>query len=65
MNKGFVMKKKLNIYDLSSYQLYQLKSVDPNLSYNWNEHLSEIFHVLDDESQQSVIEKIFRPRGIL
>lgn len=65
MNKGFVMQKKLNIYDLSSYQLYQLKSVDPNLSYNWNEHLSEIFHVLDDESQQSVIEKIFRPRGIL
>lgn len=59
------MQKRLNIYDLSSYQLYQLKSVDPNLSYNWNEHLSEIFHVLDDESRQSVIEKIFRPRGIL
>lgn len=59
------MQKKLNVYDLSSYQLYQLKSVDPNLSYNWTEHLSDIFQILDDESCQGVIEKIFRPRGIL
>ena len=55
----------LNVYDLSRYQLYRLKSIDPNLTYNWQTDVSEIFHLLDADSRHSVTEKIFKPRGIL
>lgn len=59
------MEKTLNIYDLSGYQLYCLQSTDPNLTYGWEENISDIFHLLDEQSRESVVEKIFRPRGIL
>ena len=54
----------MNIYDLSEYQLCKLKSLDPNLSFDWRELIQDIFSRLDSESQRSVYENILAPRGI-
>lgn len=52
------------IYDLSDYQLYQLKSLDPNLSSDWSEVLEPILMGLDPEGVANVYQHILLPRGI-
>ncbi len=54
----------MNIHDLSEYQLYKLKSIDPTLSLDWREVINDIFPQLDKESQTSVYKNILKPRGI-
>lgn len=54
----------MNIYDLSEYQLYQLKSLDPNLSSGWSEVLESILIGLDPEGIANVYQHILLPRGI-
>lgn len=54
----------MNIYDLSEYQLYKLKSLDPHLSSDWSEMLQSILPQLDSESASSVYQHILVPRGI-
>ncbi|WP_201557134.1 hypothetical protein [Psychrobacter sp. 72-O-c] len=54
----------MNIHDLSEYQLYKLKSLDPSLSQDWREVIQNILPELDKESQDSVHKNILEPRGI-
>lgn len=54
----------MNIYDLSDYQLYKLKSLDPNLSSDWPEVLQSMLPELDRESVASIYNHILVPRGI-
>jgi hypothetical protein len=54
----------MNIYDLSEYQLYKLKSLDPHLSSDWSEVLQSMLPELDSESASSVYQHILVPRGI-
>lgn len=54
----------VNISDLSEYQLYKLKSIDPSLTPNWREVIYSILPDLDSESQNSLYLKILKPRGI-
>ncbi len=54
----------MNIYDLSEYQLYKLKSMDPNLSPDWREVIQHILPKLDLESQNSLYKNILEPMGI-
>jgi len=54
----------MNIYDLSEYQLYKLKSLDPNLSSDWPEVLQSMLPELDRESVASIYNHILAPRGI-
>ncbi len=54
----------MNIHDLSEYQLYKLKSIDPTLSIDWREVIHAIIPQLDKESQTSVYKNILKPRGI-
>jgi len=54
----------MNIRDLSEYQLYKLKSMDPNLSPDWREIIQSILPDLDPESQHSLYKNILEPRGI-
>ena len=54
----------MNIYDLSEYQLYKLKSLDPNLSSDWPEVLQSMLPELDRESVASIYNHLLVPRGI-
>lgn len=54
----------MNIYDLSEYQVYKLKSIDPALGSNWREVIQEILPQLNKESQASIYKNILAPRGI-
>lgn len=54
----------LNIYDLSYYQLYILKSIDPILDKDWHKKLLSVFTKLDQPSQNVVYKKILQPRRI-
>ena len=54
----------MNIHDLSEYQLYKLKSIDPTLSLDWREVIHDIVPQLDKENQTSVYKNILKPRGI-
>ncbi|MGO2232318.1 hypothetical protein [Psychrobacter sp.] len=54
----------MNIHDLSEYQLYKLKSIDPTLSSDWQESLQEILPKLHKKSQYSVYKNILKPHGI-
>lgn len=54
----------MDIRDLSQYQLYRLKSIDPALSSNWQEVTQDIFPRLNLEDQNSLFKKILEPRGI-
>ncbi len=54
----------MNIHDLSEYQLYKLKSIDPTLSLDWREVIDDIVPQLDKESQTSIYKNILKPRGI-
>ena len=54
----------MNIHDLSDYQLYQLKSIDPTLSSNWYEVIYNILPKLNKEGQRSIYHNILKPRGI-
>ena len=54
----------MNIYDLSDYQLYKLKSLDPNLSSDWPEVLQSMLPELDRESVASIYNHLLVPRGI-
>ena len=56
--------KIMNIHDLSEYQLYKLKSIDPTLSLDWREVIHDIVPQLDKENQTSVYKNILKPRGI-
>ena len=61
------MPKGLNIMDIleiSEYQLYKLKSIDPSLSADWQETISLILPDLNKESQNSIHKNILEPRGI-
>ena len=55
----------MNIHDLSEYQLYKLKSIDPALSPNWYESIESILPKLNKTSQYSVYKNILKPRGIV
>lgn len=54
----------MNIHDLSEYQLYKLKSIDPALSSNWYEIIHQILPQLNEEGQISIYKNILMPRGI-
>ncbi|MBU5616517.1 hypothetical protein KPY62_05240 [Psychrobacter sp. TAE2020] len=54
----------MNIHDLSEYQLYKLKSIDPTLSSDWLEVIRDILPKLNKEGQISVYKNILKPRGI-
>lgn len=54
----------MNIHDLSEYQLYKLKSIDPNLSSDWYKIIRDIVPKLNKDSQNSVYKNILKPRGI-
>lgn len=54
----------MDINDLSEYQLYKLKSLDPNLNSDWSEVLQSILLDLDPEGVASVYQHILLPRGI-
>lgn len=54
----------MNIYDLSEYQIYKLKAIDPALSSNWREIIQEILPQLNKESKASIYKNILEPRGI-
>ena len=54
----------MHVYELSEYQLYQLKSIDPTLSSNWKSILTDILPQLDKPSRKSVYEKILSKRNI-
>lgn len=54
----------MDILEISEYQLYKLKSIDPNLSPDWREVIQHILPELDKESQNSVHKNILEPRGI-
>src|SRR5699024_3069699 len=46
------------------YQLYKLKSIDPNLSPDWREIVQSILPKLDSESRRSLYKSILEPRGV-
>lgn len=52
------------VYELSEYQVYQLKSIDPALGGNWKTILISILPQLDIPSRKSVYEKILSKRNI-
>lgn len=54
----------MHISDLSEYQLYKLKSIDPNLSPDWREIVQSILPKLDSESRRSLYKSILEPRGV-
>lgn len=54
----------MNIHDLSEYELYKLKSIDPTLSSDWYEVIHHIIPKLNKESKHSVYRNILKPRGI-
>lgn len=54
----------MDINQLSDYELYQLKSIDPTLSSDWYELIKTILPKLNQESQYSVYINILKPRGI-
>lgn len=54
----------MHVYELSEYQLYQLKSIDPALSSNWKTIITDILPQLDKPSRKSVYEKILSKRNI-
>lgn len=54
----------MNVYDLSEYQIYKLKAIDPALGSNWREVIREILPQLNKEGQSSVYKNILEPRGI-
>lgn len=54
----------MRISDLSEYQLYKLKSIDPNLSPDWREVIQQLIPKLDSESRNSLHKNILEPRGI-
>lgn len=61
MPKGLQL---MNIHDLSEYQLYKLKSIDPALSSDWYESVEKILPKLHKKSQYSIYKNILKPRGI-
>ena len=54
----------MHVYELSEYQIYQLKSIDPALSSNWKTVVTSILPQLDAPSRKSVYEKILSKRNI-
>lgn len=54
----------MHVYELSEYQIYQLKSIDPALSTNWKTIIANILPQLDPASRKSVYEKILSKRNI-
>lgn len=54
----------MHVYELSEYQIHQLKSVDPALSANWKTIITDILPQLDKSSRKSVYEKILSKRNI-
>ncbi len=54
----------MHVYELSEYQIHQLKSVDPALSTNWKTIITDILPQLDKSSRKSVYEKILSKRNI-
>ena len=54
----------MNIHDLSEYQLYKLKSIDPTLSSDWSDVVNSILPKLNQQGQDTVYENILKPRGI-
>ncbi|MEC5210019.1 hypothetical protein RCH20_001077 [Psychrobacter sp. PL15] len=54
----------MDIRELSEYQLYKLKSIDPNLSPDWRDVIQQILPNLNQGSQNSVRKNILEPRGI-
>ncbi len=54
----------MNIHDLSEYQLYKLKAIDPTLSSDWYQVIKDIVPQLNKEGQTSVYKNILKPRGI-
>lgn len=54
----------MHVYELSAYQLYKLKSLDPNLSSDWAEVLRPILLELGPEGVASVYQDILLPKGI-
>ena len=54
----------MHVYELSEYQTYQLKSIDPALSTNWKTIIANILPKLDPASRKSVYEKILSKRNI-
>lgn len=54
----------MHVYELSEYQIYQLKSIDPALSNNWKTIIANILPKLDPASRKSVYEKILSKRNI-
>lgn len=52
------------LFDLSPYNLYRLQSLDPILDENYREILEVIFPVLDEKSQDMLLNRSLLPRGI-
>ncbi len=52
------------IYDLSEREVYQLNSIEPHLSYGWQNILLQILPKMDAEGQKSIAQRILEPRAI-
>ncbi len=52
------------IYDLSEREVYQLNSIEPHLSYGWQDMLLQILPKMDAEGQKSIAKRILDPRAI-
>ncbi len=52
------------IYDLSEREVYQLNSIEPHLSYGWQDMLLQILPKMDAEGQKSIAQRILDPRTI-
>lgn len=52
------------IYDLNSYQLYQLHNITPALDAGWQRTLYQIFPILDRDNQLNLLKRFLEPRDI-
>lgn len=53
-----------NLFDLSFHQLLKLQSLDPMLDDDYDDLLTVIFYILDDDSKRSLLTHNLNPKGI-
>lgn len=53
------------IANLSDYQYYQLRSLDPELNKHWQKTIHDIFATLNSQNQQIIFEQILKPKGLV
>ena len=54
----------MNVHDISEYQLYKLKSIDPAIDDNWHDFTNNLFLDLDEESRSSIYHNILKSKGV-